>query len=486
MQFSTAPIDSALAPARAFAGVDVRQLDHRALLEAQAAMAAVRRAAELLLASLAGEVARRSAADLGASGLARAEGYSSAQRLVAATTGGSLADAHRLIDAGAALVEDPGPTSGAPGAAGPLRDALLAGDVGVEAAALIRATLAKLSNPDCSLERRLVDKARDLTVNDLRRVCARTEAYANPHEWREREQRQYAARYASLVPDAEGMMVLSARLDPPSALPVKAWLDAQVRDAFQRRRDGGAQGGEDSTDVDWSPDERTAGQIRADALVALARHGLGCDQPTSGVTTTVVVRVDVDALREGVGLGAADDLTAPVSVEALRRLAADAEVIPLVMGGPSEPLDVGRARRLFTRAQRLALVERDGGCAWCHSPPSYCEAHHIRWWGRDTGRSDLANGVLLCTSCHHRLHNTGWEVVARDGRVWFVPPASVDPDRTPRIGGRARLEEHVHEIDGGHEVDIGCEVEDDRKTTRTCEVDSASTSRNEKLLTTAT
>src|SRR6187402_3109164 len=105
MRFSTGIVDQALAPARAFDGLEVSALDRHGLLAAQDAVVAVRRASELLLASIAGEIARRSAAEDGASGLARAEGFASAQRLVADATGGSLADAHRLIAAGAALLD---------------------------------------------------------------------------------------------------------------------------------------------------------------------------------------------------------------------------------------------------------------------------------------------------------------------------------------------------------------------------------------------
>lgn len=420
MELSTASIENALAPARAFSGLDVRALDRNALLEAHGAVAAARRAAEVLLASLAGEIARRSTPESPAGGLARAEGFGSPQRLVAAATGGSLADAGRLIEAGATMEAD-----------GPLARALADGTVGVEAAALVRATVARLTDPDGVHEARLVAKAAELSLQDLRRVCTRYEAFADARAWREREKRQYAARCVTVGTDHEGLTVITARLDPPSAAPVIAWLDAQVRDAFQRRREPA---------VDGLPDARSAGQIRADALVALARHGLGCEQPGSGVTTTVVVRIGLEELRSGVGLGDCDQIGSPVSAATVRAMAADAEVIPLVLGGPSEPLDLGRARRLFTRAQRLALVERDGGCAWCHAPPSYCDAHHIRWWDKHLGPTDLGNGVLLCVSCHHRLHDTGWDLRVNGGRVYFVPPEAVDAARTPRLGGRARLD----------------------------------------------
>ena len=89
------------------------------------------------------------------------------------------------------------------------------------------------------------------------------------------------------------------------------------------------------------------------------RHCLGCaDAPTPVVKTTVVVRIDLDALKSGVGVAQIDGIDQPVSAATARRMAADAELIPVVLGGESVPLDLGRASRLFTRAQRLALQQR--------------------------------------------------------------------------------------------------------------------------------
>ena len=442
MQLSTQLLDDAADAVRAFRGAHIGSLTHGQLLEAQSAAARARRAADLLVATLAGEIAERSVAG----GLAKAEGFSSPERLIASLTGGSLADAHRLVEAGALLADNAArpaksqPDREPPGPGAILAAALAAGEVSVEAAALVRGAVNRIrAAADCGLaevasvvelENKLTALARTLRLAELRRACDRAEANASPAAWELRERRQRAARCVGVASDAEGMVVITARLDPPSAAPVIAWLDAQVRDAFQRRREQEGAG----------EDKRSAGQIRADALVALARHGLRCASPASGVATTIVVRLSEEQLRSGLGIADCDGLTAPISASTARRMAADAEVIPLVLGGDSEVLDIGRARRLFTRAQRLALVERDGGCAWCHAPPSFCDAHHIRWWTRDQGRTDLNNGVLLCVSCHHRLHDTGWEVRVEAGRVYFVPPAGVDSARTPRLGGRAKLD----------------------------------------------
>ncbi|MBC7724840.1 MAG: HNH endonuclease, partial [Burkholderiaceae bacterium] len=128
----------------------------------------------------------------------------------------------------------------------------------------------------------------------------------------------------------------------------------------------------------------------------------------------------------------------PISARTARILAADAHIIPQVLGGDSAVLDQGVGKRLFTTAQKLALAERDGGCAVtnCPQPPAHTEAHHIDWWARDDGPTDLANGILLCTHDHHMVHRQGGDIRVIDNVPWFIPPANIDSKRTPRRGGR--------------------------------------------------
>jgi len=90
----------------------------------------------------------------------------------------------------------------------------------------------------------------------------------------------------------------------------------------------------------------------------------------------------------------------------------DCAMTRVVMDAAGRPLDVGRTRRAFTPAQRLAVVARDRMCAWngCSVPPAYCEVHHIAWWHRDGGTSDLVNAVLLCSFHHHEVHRLDLDV----------------------------------------------------------------------------
>jgi hypothetical protein len=113
----------------------------------------------------------------------------------------------------------------------------------------------------------------------------------------------------------------------------------------------------------------------------------------------------------------------PLSGAAARRLACDAEVIPVVLGGAGEVLDVGRARRTATPAQRRALRVRDGGCIGpgCERPPAWTKAHHLQHWA-DGGRTDIDNLCLLCTFHHDQVHHHGWTITMRNGRPHMRPP----------------------------------------------------------------
>ncbi|MCB2412787.1 HNH endonuclease [Demequina sp. TTPB684] len=457
MTLTTAPIRLAADAVCAREGVDLKQLSREELLALSGQLAGLRRAADLAFAQVAAEVDCLSRPEDGSAGLAARQGFRSAGELIARATGGTVAEAQRLISAGSLLADADADTGlGGEGsgstavdgcadvvserAATPLSPvaevraelarAARAQEISVEVVSIAERALAGLPDEDRTRELFLkaIAKAPGLALHQVRALFWRAQAAADPEAWKARESRQQDDRFAVLRDDADGMVTLTARLAPLDAAPVRAVLDANVRWAMQQRRE------------DPGSDVRSPGQMRADILVGLCRHALDCDQPTSGVKTTVVVRMTQADLEADCGVGEVDGLAQPVSVSALREGAADAEVIPVVLGGQSEVLDWGRSRRLFTPAQRLALVERDGGCSWCHAPPSWCEAHHIRWWERDRGPTDLANGVLLCARCHHRIHGDGWGIDVRDGVVWFIPPRSIDPAQTPRLGGRARYE----------------------------------------------
>ena len=254
-----------------------------------------------------------------------------------------------------------------------------------------------------------------------RRIAAHVDPDADDASALERAEER-AARRVELTwsPDGDGGSWLRGRLDAEGTAVVRAALDP-----LAAPRPSTADG----------PDPRTAGRRRGEALVEVCRRVLagGTLPAVGGDRPLVVVTVPLATLRTGVGAGVLDD-GSPISPTAARRLACDAAILPAVLGGAGQPLDLGRARRLFTGPIRRALVLRDRGCAFpgCDRPPGWCEAHHIRHWA-DGGPTAVANGVLLCGT-HHRLVEHGdWAVhLAPDGLPEFHPPLWIDPDRRPR------------------------------------------------------
>ena len=148
---------------------------------------------------------------------------------------------------------------------------------------------------------------------------------------------------------------------------------------------------------------------------------------------TAVVRTVMEALTESIPQGEIDGIDMPIAAGAMRRMAAYAGIISTVTGGPSEVLDQGRLTRLFTPAQKVAIVEPDCGGAFpaCSRPPSRGGTSD-QWWHRDNGRTDLSNGVILCVYHHHVMPSERWAVRVTGGRVWFVPLSHVDARRRPR------------------------------------------------------
>ena len=325
---------------------------------------------------------------------------------------------------------------------GAVAAALDAGELTVEAGVWILRTLRQLEDVTSiedreSAEQFLVQEAPRLTMREFGRLCRALRDRFDPDGIEPREDllrassgiRETKNRYGGtrwildMHPEAEG--VLKTAVDAVTA-PRRAVRFADSSDGL------------DPADED----NRTLPQKRLDALMHIAGEYTGKDDgKRAGTKVTMVVTCDLKTLRSGRGRASIFGVDQPISAAAARRLAADAEIIPVVLGGRSEVLDVGRARRLFTPAQRLAMAIRDGGCGWpgCEAPAHWCEAAHAKNPWVTNGRTDVADGALLCPFHHRRLDHDGWRFEMRAGIPYFIPPPWVDSEQKPRRGGRERL-----------------------------------------------
>ncbi len=152
----------------------------------------------------------------------------------------------------------------------------------------------------------------------------------------------------------------------------------------------------------------------------------------------VLVLIDYQTLIGQLSLAGRCELGdgTPLSASEARRLACEARIIPVVMGGGSLPLDVGRSRRLATGAQRAAARAVHDTCCidGCDTPFDYCELHHVHWWGSG-GRSDLANLAPVCSKHHHLIHDHGWELHLDRRRIGTLRREPAPPDRSAASAG---------------------------------------------------
>ena len=152
-------------------------------------------------------------------------------------------------------------------------------------------------------------------------------------------------------------------------------------------------------------------EVMGQALVELCEH-----LPTDGlaqhgrVGATIAIHLDHQRLLDG--LAAAHlDAGGEMSVGEARRLACGAGIVPIVYGGASQPLDVGRESRLHTKAQRIVLSSRYDTCAaeGCQRPFAWCEIHHPHAWA-EGGATDIANALPLCGWHHRRAHDGRYDL----------------------------------------------------------------------------
>jgi hypothetical protein len=139
-----------------------------------------------------------------------------------------------------------------------------------------------------------------------------------------------------------------------------------------------------------------------------------------GVNATVVVTMTLEQLRGELGASGLDT-GERISAGEARRLACQAGIIPAVLGGASQVLDLGRRRRFHTGSQRVALGLRDRGCTAesCDRPVAWTEAHHEVAWSAG-GPTSVRDGRLLCARHHHLAHATDYQMTRMpDGRVRF-------------------------------------------------------------------
>ncbi|GAB2766452.1 hypothetical protein GCM10027039_29420 [Terrabacter koreensis] len=286
------------------------------------------------------------------------------------------------------------------------------------AAAIVRLhdDVARIADPDhlAAIIDTMVEECHVLGRRELARLVAHARATLKPPaEFESEEAGLRLGRSFRRVRSCAGFSVFELRLDPEGAAIVESAVDALSAPRPDLCLNGGV----------GEVDPRTPATRRADALLEIVGRGVAAPEGvTRSPRTTLAVTMSLEALLERVRGAGLLDTDAALSASAVRRLACEAGIVPMVLGARSEVLDLGYTQRLFTPAQRRALAVRDGGCSFpdCTIPPQWCDAHHVVHW-LFGGRTDLLNGALLCGRHHTVVHQRGLTAtVTATGVTWHL------------------------------------------------------------------
>jgi hypothetical protein len=460
------------------------QTDAR-LLQLQTGLAEATKRLQTVSALVAAEIAHRSRRELGQNGLAYRAGFRTPEKLIQQVTGTTGADARKLVRVGTHVAEtlagdsleggfrkgegdgrslDLPPLGDGAGnemadnvdsdgdATGTLRGepwhaeldrAVADGRISVDAADGVRRGLGEpgegaSENALRKAATRLIEYASRANADDVWARARNERDLLDPDGIAVRERQRRDARYLRLTRLPDGMTRLNGLLDPESAQIV-----CSAFDAVTSPRRGGPRfvsNSDRQRAQKLLDDPRSIEQIMADTLVDIVTLAVRKDDGRvfGAVRPTVRLVANVDAAERGEGpqgsaFGVLLGQTDPVSVESVERHLCSGHN-EVVLDTDGHTMHYGRSKRTFSAHQREVLNARDGGCMWpyCDRPPDWCEAHHIDEWLRDSGKTDVDDGILLCRSCHLRLHNGGWRIHRRsDGQggrdqYWLRPPGRDD------------------------------------------------------------
>ncbi len=277
--------------------------------------------------------------------------------------------------------------------------------------------LAKASQEGEIDETELVDKARTQSPDKFAGTVRKYAQQRSEDDGMSRLEHQRSRRFARIKTDnTDGMTVLYGRFDPITGALIETAL-SQKMDELWREEDPRAR---------CSP-----GQRMADALAQLVtREDTDEDgKPRRGPRLLLIA--DYDVINRELINGRLGDGTS-VPVEKIRDLACQSDILPAIFKGVSQPLDLGRSRRTASPAQRIALVARDKACVGCGATANWCQSHHIIPWAVH-GNTDLDDMVLLCSRCHHKVHDDRWQVRRKpSGKYYLKPPLKHDRPTSAR------------------------------------------------------
>src|SRR6476620_10134761 len=294
-----------------------------------------------------------------------------------------------------------------------LRSALAAGDVLVDQARVIAAAVEAVPAAFADrAERMLIGFAADHDAKALKILGHRILEYLDPaaaeaHEaaqLEEEERKAGASTRLTMTDDGHGRVYGRVTISTADAAMFRKALLAFAAPKHRAAVEGSV--------GERRPSPERMGQAFCELIERYPTDRLPA---AGGVNATIVVTMDLATLVGGLK-AASLDTGETITADTARRLACEAGILPAVLGGKSQVLDLGRTRRFHSRSQRIAMGLEQGGCTTegCDWPPGLCHAHHEISWGRGGG-TNVARGLLLCPRHHARAHDPHYAMTKLGG-----------------------------------------------------------------------
>ncbi|WP_433662852.1 HNH endonuclease signature motif containing protein [Nocardia sp. CA-128927] len=309
-------------------------------------------------------------------------------------------------------------------------------------------------------EAELAGHARVLRPDQLKKVADRLDAILNPDGVFSPSDRARRRNFTMGRQGPDLMSKCTLVADPE----LRTYLEA----VFAKYAKPGVCNPEDSTPhVDDEPnaeavehDFRTTGQRQHDAVKAVFRAMLASGElgQHRGLPVSVIVSMTLNELEDAVvdvqqtprhrelcayGPPVVTGGGSLLPIHDAIRMAAHAHhYLALFDHRSGRPLYLGRSKRIASADQRIILHAKDIGCTYpgCAKPGYLCQTHHRTEWSGG-GTTDADQLTFVCEP-HHRLAGTtsnAWTTAptspkhSSPGRTQWIPPAHIDPHRTPRL-----------------------------------------------------
>ena len=337
-----------------------------------------------------------------------------------------------------------------------------AGAIGAEHVRIIAKFFAQL--PDAvdyatreAAEATLARIASEYGPAELRQAAERLLGYLHPDgDYSDAERaRRRGVTLGKQGPD--GMSSLSGWLDPQA----RATLEA----VFAKLAAPGMCNPQDDTPcVDATPSEaaiaadtRSAAQRHHDALTAMGRSVLASGElgQHNGLPVSIIVSTTLKELQSGGGPAVTGGGTLLPMSDVIRLARHAYHYLAVFDHHTSQPLYLGRSKRIASPAQRIVLYAKDRGCTrpGCTVAGYYCEVHHATKDWVHGGQTNITDLTLACPPDHRLTQDGGWKTRKRhDGRTEWIPPPHLDTGQ-PRVNDFHHPENYLIDPEDDEEED---------------------------------